>query len=53
MSAIAIFFAQRVILGKTAFNDVPSVFVEAVKKILIENKLEYLIPEGEVKTDGV
>ncbi|WP_157261068.1 CD1375 family protein [Paenibacillus wynnii] len=42
---MAMFFAQRVILGKTAYKDVPSTLKPAVKEILIDSDLEYLTEE--------
>lgn len=42
---MAMFFAQRVILGKTAFNEVPASLKEGVKQILVESGLEMLVEE--------
>lgn len=42
---MAMFFAQRVILGKTAFNEVPASLKEGVKQILVESGLEMLLEE--------
>lgn len=39
---MAMFFAQRVILGKTKFVDVPQALKEQVREILIDSGLEYL-----------
>jgi hypothetical protein len=39
---MAMFFAQRVILGKTAFADVPTVLQTAVQAVLTENNLSEL-----------
>ena len=39
---MAMFFAQRVILGKTEFADVPAKLKEQVKEILIDSGLEEL-----------
>ena len=39
---MAMFFAQRVILGKTAFADVPTVLKPQVKEILIDSGLPEL-----------
>ena len=39
---MAMFFAQRVILEKTAFKDVPNSLKEAVKEILEESGLGFL-----------
>lgn len=40
---MAMFFAQRVILGKTAFADVPNSLKEAVKEVLVESGLSDLV----------
>lgn len=42
---MAMFFAQRIILGKITFNKVPSTLKEDVRTILIESGLEMLIEE--------
>lgn len=42
---MAMFFAQRVILEKTAYKDVPSTLKPAVKEILEESGLGYLAVE--------
>lgn len=42
---MAMFFAQRVILGKTAYSEVPITLQPGVKDILIESGLEFLISE--------
>lgn len=42
---MAVFFAQRVILGKTAYKDVPATLKPPVAEILKENGLESLIEE--------
>lgn len=42
---MAMFFAQRVILGKTAFADVPAKLKDQVKEILLESGLETLVTE--------
>lgn len=42
---MAMFFAQRVILEKTAYKDVPSTLKPAVKEILEESGLGYLVVE--------
>lgn len=42
---MAMFFAQRVILGKTEYKDVPAKLKEQVKEILIEPGLEELVAE--------
>lgn len=42
---MAMFFAQRVILGKTAFNEVPASLKDGVKQILVESGLEMLVEE--------
>lgn len=42
---MAMLFAQRVILGKTEFDDVPAKLKQAVAEILIEEcGLEELVP---------
>lgn len=55
---MAMFFAQRVILGKTTFEEVPNTLKPDVAEILIESGLEYLVPteyggtkENEIVTD--
>ncbi len=42
---MAMFFAQRVILGKTAYKDVPAKLKEQVKELLIESGLPELVEE--------
>lgn len=42
---MAMFFAQRVILEKTAFKDVPSTLKPQVKEILEESGLGFLAVE--------
>ena len=42
---MAMFFAQRVILGKTVFADVPAKLKDQVKEILLESGLEALVTE--------
>lgn len=42
---MALFFAQRVILGKTEFKDVPKTLKAATKTILEESGLGYLAIE--------
>lgn len=42
---MAMFFAQRVILGKTAYKDVPPKLKEQVKELLIESGLPELVEE--------
>ncbi len=42
---MAMFFAQRVILGKTAYKDVPTPLKAAVKEILEESGLGFLAVE--------
>lgn len=42
---MAMFFAQRIILGKITFDKVPSTLQEEVRTILIESGLEFLIEE--------
>ena len=42
---MALFFAQRVTLGKTKYSEVPSTLKLAVKEILVENGLTFLVTE--------
>ena len=42
---MALFFAQRVTLGKTKYSEVPSTLKPAVKEILVENGLSFLVIE--------
>lgn len=42
---MAMFFAQRVILGKTKFSEVPSTLQPGVKDILKGEGLEYLLED--------
>lgn len=42
---MAMFFAQRVILGKTAYEDVPAVLKPQVKELLEESGLGELVTE--------
>lgn len=42
---MAMFFAQRVILGKTAYADVPAVLRPQVKELLEESGLGELVTE--------
>ncbi|MBT2293256.1 hypothetical protein J7E73_30010 [Paenibacillus albidus] len=42
---MVMFFAQRVILGKTKYNEVPSMLKSDVKDILVDSGLEYLTEE--------
>lgn len=42
---MAMFFAQRVILGKTAYKDVPAALKSQVKELLEESGLGYLAEE--------
>lgn len=39
---MAMFFAQRVILGKTKYTDVPAKLKEETKEILVDSGLAYL-----------
>lgn len=39
---MAMFFAQRVILGKTKYNEVPTTLQPGVKEILEDSGLGYL-----------
>lgn len=41
---MAMFFAQRVILDKTKFNDVPAQLKKPVADILLESGLDFLVP---------
>lgn len=41
---MAMFFAQRVILGKTAFVDVPSALKQGCAEVLIDSGLPELVP---------
>jgi hypothetical protein len=43
---MAMFFAQRVILGKTDYRDVPETLKPGVKEILVDSGLEYLAEEA-------
>ena len=42
---LAMFFAQRILLGKTAFADVPAKLKDQVREILVESGLEELAVE--------
>lgn len=42
---MTMFFAQRVILGKTAFEDVPAALKKGCAEILIDSGLPELVPE--------
>lgn len=42
---MAMFFAQRVILGKTKYSEVPSTLRPGVKEILVDSGLEFLTEE--------
>ncbi|MBY3623743.1 hypothetical protein HGO21_29965 [Acinetobacter sp. CUI P1] len=42
---MAMFFAQRVILGKTKYSEVPSTLRPGVKEILVDSGLEFLAEE--------
>lgn len=41
---MAMFFAQRVILGKTEFDDVPKTLKQGCADVLIESGLPELVP---------
>lgn len=41
---MAMFFAQRVILGKNDFNDVPNSLKPGVAEILLDSGLPELVP---------
>ena len=42
---MAMFFAQRVILGKTAYKDVPAKLKDQVKELLVDAGLPELMEE--------
>lgn len=42
---MAMFFAQRVILGKTAYKDVPAKLKDQVKELLVDAGLPELVEE--------
>ena len=42
---LSMFFMQRVVLGKTAFADVPVKLKDQVRELLIESGLEHLAVE--------
>lgn len=44
---MSLFFAQRVILGKTRFEDVPQTLKQEVANILVESGLADLVTEKE------
>lgn len=41
---MAMLFAQRVILGKTTFDDVPKALKKGVAEVLIDSGLPELVP---------
>lgn len=41
---MAMFFAQRVILGKTSFADVPSALKKGCAEVLVDSGLPELVP---------
>lgn len=41
---MAMFFAQRVILGKTEFDQVPKTLKQGVAEVLIDSGLPELVP---------
>lgn len=43
---MAMFFAQRVILGKTAFEAVPKALQAGVAEVLADSGLPELVPAG-------
>ena len=45
LTMMAMFFAQRVILGKTAFRDVPEVLKDQVRELLVDAGLGELAVE--------
>lgn len=44
VSMMAMFFAQRVILGKTSFEQVPKALKAGVAEVLIDSGLPELVP---------
>lgn len=42
---MAMFFAQRVILNKTKYNEVPTSLQPQVREILVDSGLEFLVEE--------
>lgn len=44
MTMMAMFFAQRVILGKTTFEQVPKALKKGVAEVLIDSGLPELVP---------
>ena len=51
---MTMFFAQRVILGKTTFEDVPTTLQAGVAVNLIDSGLDFLVPKefGGTKEDS-
>ena len=49
---MAMFFAQRVILGKTTFEQVPNALKKGVAEVLIDSGLPELVPEEYGGTAG-
>ena len=45
---MAMFFAQRVILGKTAYKDVPAKLKDHVKELLVDAGLPELVEDMEI-----
>ena len=45
---MAMFFAQRVILGKTAYKDVPAKLKDQVKELLVDAGLPELVEDIEI-----
>ena len=43
---MAMLFAERVILGKTAFKDIPKALKEKVAEVLIDSGLPELVPSN-------
>ena len=41
---MAMFFAQRVIFGKTNFEEVPTTLKQGVAEILIDSGVDFLVP---------
>lgn len=47
---MALFFAQRVILGKTKFEEVPATLKQQVAEILVDSGLPELVTEEKYLT---
>lgn len=46
LEMIAMFWAQRILLGKKTFSDVPVKLKDKVRELLIESDMEELATEG-------